>query len=88
MKAVMREKGIVFLEGITEIFPDLNPQENVWPWAETRLRKNEKRDDTFKDFGKRCLAAVDAYPAKDKLVASMASRVEKLIAAEGGPIRY
>ena len=85
--AAFAEKGISVLPNWPKYSPELNPQENIWPWAENALRKREQDDDTFEDFGKRCLAAVDDFPAKHKLIASMAHRIAKLIAADGGPIK-
>ena len=66
--------------------PDLNPQENVWPWCEPRLRCLEKKRDTFPTFQKRCLQAVKDYPAKGKLVGSMAKRVRMVLDKNGAMI--
>ncbi len=41
-KAAMKEVGISVLPRWPKYSPDLNPQENIWAWAETRLRKNER----------------------------------------------
>ena len=81
------ELGITILPDWPKYSPELNPQENVWPLAETRLRKAELDDDTFEKFGERCVTAVKSYEHGEKLVGSMAKRIKDLIAANGGPIR-
>ena len=72
--------------------PDLNPQENVWGWGETELRKLEKKRDTFATFEKKVLQAVSAYPGSAKLVLSMAKRIQicldQALRGGGGPTRH
>jgi hypothetical protein len=46
-KAAMTEVGLTVLPNWPRYSPDLNPQENVWAWAEERLRSFE----TFKKSG-------------------------------------
>ena len=66
--------------------PDLNPQENVWGWAEERLREIEKDSDTFEVFQNRVLDACRAYPFSAKLVGSMAKRMRLLKEKSGASI--
>ena len=86
MKAVMRKKGIVLLEGWPKYSPDLNPQENVWPIAEDALRAREKDTDSFEAFQEHCVKAVQDYEKNSGaklLVGSMASRLAKVADMRG-----
>ena len=60
-EATMKEKKIKLLDGWPKYSPDLNPQENVWPAAETALRAAEKDGDTFAMFQKRCIKAARPF---------------------------
>ena len=82
-KEAMRDLNITVLPKWPKYSPDLNPQENVWTWAEEELRRNEEDSDTFEKFGERVLQAVTAYVGNDNLVGSMARRVARAIAAGG-----
>ena len=75
--------GITILPNWPKYSPDLNPQENVWAWAEPRLRELETDTTSFPDWQKLCLRAVKAYPSKEKLVATLAKRVEMLLDRNG-----
>ena len=66
--------------------PDLSPQENVWAWVEDRLRKVEKKQDTFSVFKRRIVELAKAYPNKEALIPSMAKRVAKCIRRKGANI--
>lgn len=66
--------------------PDLNPQENVWAWAETRLRTVEKKADTFSVFKRRIVAVSKAYPSGDKLVRSLVGRLQTCYRLRGANI--
>ena len=50
------------------------------------MRCLEKKRDTFPTFQKRCLQAVKDYPAKGKLVGSMAKRVRMVLDKNGAMI--
>ena len=69
----------------------MNPQENVWAWAEQQVRFIEHEDSkrmTFHDFKKHLLKACAAYPGSGKLVRSMAKRMRLVIENKGGMIKY
>ena len=74
--AALAEYNIRLLPDWPPNSPDLNPQENVWAWAETRLRKVEKSADTFSVFKRRIVAASKAYPSGHKLVRSLPGRMQ------------
>ena len=71
--------------------PDMNPQENVWAWAEKKVRLVENEDSkrmTFDAFKSHLLIACAAYPSSGKLVRSMAKRMRPVIENKGGMIKY
>lgn len=86
-KKAMKDTGITCLPGWPKYSPDLNPQENVWSWAEPELRKLESKRDSFSAWQQKCLKAVNSYPSKDKLVGGMAKRVKLLNDNKGSMIR-
>ena len=67
--------------------PDLNPQENVWPWIEKELRKREHKTDTFAIFKRKLASAASAYPNSSALVLSMQRRVALCIKYNGDMIK-
>ena len=82
-KKAMKDNDITVLPGWPKYSPDLNPQENVWDWAEKELRTMECSSDTFATFGKKCVKAVEKYPGSDKLIGSMAKRMRILVEGQG-----
>ena len=84
--AAMRDCGVRLLSPWPAHSPDLNPQENVWGWAEKQLRKHEQRTDTFTVFKRRIIQVSQKYVGKAKLVPSLAGRLEKCVRRRGGPI--
>lgn len=86
-KAVYKKKHITIFPNWPKYSPDLNPQENVWAWAEPHLRTLEKPKDTFAKFQKNVLKAVRAYPSASKLIGSMAKRCEGVLLKQGGMLK-
>ena len=68
--------------------PDLNPQENVWPWAEDRVHFLEARGGTLDSFRGKCLRAVREYPVASakKFLRGMPGRSDKVLKNGGGAI--
>ena len=85
-KAAMTEVGLSCVPKWPGYSPDLNPQENVWAWAEETLRENEKDRDSFEVFQERVLTACRDYPFGGKLVGSMAKRMKLLLERKGANI--
>jgi len=82
-KSAYKELGITTLPKWPKYSPDLNPQENVWAWAENKLRELETNDNSFLVFQKLCLKAVGQNPAKEKLIGSMTKRVRMMLERQG-----
>ena len=81
--AACAEFGITVLPNWPAYSPDLNPQENVWPWIEKHLRKQEAAGDSFAVFKQRVSRAAAAYPDAERLVASLAARMRECIERKG-----
>ena len=67
--------------------PEGGQEENVWGWAEDRLRKMEKQQDTVATFKRRVHAICKQYPGGAKLVPRLARRMTLCIQRKGPPIR-
>ena len=89
-RSAMAEFGITVLPGWPSYSPDLNPQENVWSWAEDRLRDIELDSDTFGQFQVKVMMAVSEYPieAGVKLVPCMGKRLGEVIEKGGAALKY
>lgn len=85
-QTAMTEVGLSCLPRWPGYSPDLNPQENVWAWAEETLRDDEQIKDSFEVFQKRVLKACKDYPFGGKLVGSMAKRMKLLLDKKGANI--
>ena len=84
-KTALKKNGIVLVPDFPPYSPDLNPQENVWAWAEPELRRREHSDDSFTNFQSNALKAVRAYPSGEKLVGSLAKKCKQVLERSGGP---
>lgn len=84
-KAALKFMNVTILPGWPKYSPDLNPQENVWAWAEPELRRREKATDTFQHFGNKVVSAVNAYPvaSKLKLIPAVSKRCKQVLEQEG-----
>ena len=82
--------GIVRLGPWPKGSPDLNPQENVWAWAEKKLRELENVNDSLTAFKQKCTRATKAYPKASavRLAESMTRRVKKVIEMKGAMTKY
>ena len=82
--------GIIRMSGYPKGSPDLNPQENVWAWAEGKLRELEKKDDTLATFKRKCTRATKAYPPASaaRLWESMPRRMQAVLDKKGAMTKY
>lgn len=85
-KIAMKEHGVRILPRWPSHSPDLNPQENVWAWAEKDLRRAEKKEDTFTTFKWRVAHVSKRYPNSAALVPSMAKRIAECMKRKGANI--
>ena len=83
---VMKDSGVRLLAPWPAHSPDLNPQENVWGWAEKQLRKAEKMDDAFTVFKRRIIQLSIQHNSKHTLVPSLAGGVSRCLERKGANI--
>ena len=89
-KAAMAAAGITVLPGWPSYSPDLNPQENVWSWAEDRLREIELDSNDFGTFQIKVMWAVGEYSIESavKLVPCIGKRLKEVIEKGGAALKY
>jgi hypothetical protein len=83
-KQAYREGGIEILPGWPKYSPELNPQENAWPSAESALREKEGGGgESFEQFQKYALASVREYKGARNLVGGMVHKIEECLKTKG-----
>ena len=87
-EAALDEFGILLSAGLASEFPDLNPQENVWPWLGSALRKQELTTESSAVFRARLTRLAAKYPSPKKLIASMPNRTAACLAKGGAMTKY
>ena len=86
-KDAYKEAGITILPGWPKYSAELNPQENVWPSAEVSLRKMEgDGGETFEQFQKYAVKAVQEYKGAKNLVGGMVNKVNECLDTQGAYI--
>ena len=85
-KAALKQYGMRALPGWPPHSPDLNPQENVWPWIDRRLRKDNTLTSVAK-LKRGLLRVARGYPAEG-LVESVGKRFQECVDAKGAPTRH
>ena len=87
-KAAYAEFGLEVLPGWPTFSPALNPQENVWSWAEAALRKEEQPSDSSVSCLRKLSVVVRRYPNAEALVPSMHARIQKVLRCKGAMTEY
>ena len=82
------EFGINALPDWPPYSPDLNPQENVWPWLGKALRKEEAYSDSFATFRSRLTRLATKYPNPESLIASMPERISDCLKKGGSMTKF
>ena len=84
-QAAFAEFGIEVLSNWPAYSPDLNPEENIWPWVLRQLRNREHYTTSFEA---KVLSLVRAFPGKEKLVGSMTARLQQCMARKGAMTKF
>ena len=88
-KQAYRDCNINILQAWPKYSPELNPQENVWPESERRLRAKEGNGgQTFEEFQSFVLQSVKEYSGAKNLVGGMARRIKECLESKGQFINH
>ena len=61
----------------------LNPAEHMWPALKKQMKNMEQKSDKFANFKRKLLRAARMHSGSEKLVQSMAGRMNECIARSG-----
>ena len=86
-KRAMQQFGLTCLADWPAYSPDLNPQENVWPWLQGRLNRRTDQLTSFEKFKRAIVREGPKYPGAAKLIASMPKRVADCLKKTGAMTR-
>ena len=87
LKGEMRHWNLKALPNWAAHSPDLNPAENMWPALTKQLKLVEAKTDGFLGSKKKLLRAARRYPSSEKLVHSLAVRMEECCQRSGAILR-
>lgn len=83
-KQAYRDSNMKILQAWPKYTPELNPQENVWPEAEKRLRAKEgDGGQRFEQFQQYVLESVREYSGAKNLVGGMTRKISECLASKG-----
>ena len=86
-KREMRKWGLKALPGWPSRSPDLNLAEHMWPALKKQMKNLEQKSNKFADIKRKLLRAARMYSGSEKLVRSMAGRMNDCIARSGGMLK-
>ena len=87
-QAAFAQFGIEVLPNWPSYSPDLNPEENIWPWVLRQLRNRQHYTTSFAAFKAKVLSLVRAFPGKEKLIGSMAARLQQCKERQGAMTKF
>ena len=87
-QAAFAQFGIEVLPNWPAYSPDLNPEENIWPWVLRQLRNRKHYTTSFAAFKAKVLSLVRAFPGKEKLIGSMTARLQQCKDRKGAMTKF